>query len=100
MDGGEDGAGRWCILHGKRSEPSGGREGAVPQVPGIQCSQAPTFVSIPPWAPPVQVALLQSYEHMGRAEISCVSGCRCRTSKWDGHNPTPVSLAIMHNIQV
>ena len=30
---------------------------------------------------------LKSYEHMGQALVSCVSGCICKPTVFDGHNP-------------
>ena len=48
----------------------------------------------------MQVALLQSYEHMGIAGFTCQSCCMCKRSQFDGHNPTPVSLEVMHNVKV
>ena len=35
----------------------------------------------------INLFLLSSYEHMGQAEVTCVSGCRCEASKIDGHAP-------------
>ena len=35
----------------------------------------------------VSMSLLSSYEHMGQAEVACISGCRCDTSRIDGHVP-------------
>ena len=31
------------------------------------------------------LTLLSSYEHMGMAQISCISGCRCEKTTYDGH---------------
>jgi hypothetical protein len=33
------------------------------------------------------VTFLRSYEHMGVAEVSCVTGCLCRNYSFDGHEP-------------
>ena len=33
----------------------------------------------------ITLAVLASYQHMGQAEVSCVSGCMCQKSKIDGH---------------
>ena len=41
--------------------------------------------------PNMQVTLgighLKSYEHMGQALVSCISGCVCEPTVFDGHNP-------------
>ena len=33
------------------------------------------------------IGYLKSYEHMGQASVSCVSGCMCKQTLFDGHNP-------------
>ena len=33
----------------------------------------------------VQVAYLLSYEHMGKVQISCASGCECESAVVDAH---------------
>lgn len=33
----------------------------------------------------IGVGILRSYEHMGIAELTCVSGCECEPSLMDGH---------------
>ena len=35
----------------------------------------------------ISLSILSSYEHMGQAEVTCVSGCRCDNSTIDGHVP-------------
>lgn len=44
--------------------------------------------------PPAAVVLvfLQSYEHMGTANVSCVSGCTCTSITIDAHRKNQVSL--------
>ena len=33
------------------------------------------------------IGYLRSYEQMGQALVSCVSGCTCEPKRIDGHNP-------------
>ena len=33
----------------------------------------------------ITLAVLASYQHMGQAEVTCVSGCKCQKSKIDAH---------------
>lgn len=51
----------------------------------------------PPQASPndtavVIVTILTSYQHMGKAEFSCVAGCTCNRTVWDAHSDQPVSV--------
>ncbi|PRW61115.1 hypothetical protein C2E21_0584 [Chlorella sorokiniana] len=46
------------------------------------------------------LAYLVSYEHMGQAEVSCVSGCNCTTYKLDGHITERVSQTSMQTMEL
>ncbi|GAX84039.1 hypothetical protein CEUSTIGMA_g11463.t1 [Chlamydomonas eustigma] len=35
----------------------------------------------------IGITFLKSYEHMGVAEVSCMSGCKCANYTYDGHEP-------------
>ena len=35
----------------------------------------------------ISLTILSSYEHMGQAEVTCISGCSCDNSTIDGHVP-------------
>ena len=45
----------------------------------------------------ITLAVLASYQHMGRAEVTCVSGCQCKKSKIDGHVIDRHSVPILHS---
>ena len=34
---------------------------------------------------------LKSYEHMGQALVTCISGCTCEPTVFDGHNPATLA---------
>ena len=42
------------------------------------------------------VTFLTSYEHMGQAELSCVTGCSCNTTRFDGHALLKQSVPVIH----
>ncbi len=43
----------------------------------------------------VEIAYLKSYHHMGKALITCISGCSCEDSIIDGHQTDKVSQVRM-----
>ncbi|GLI64554.1 hypothetical protein VaNZ11_007873 [Volvox africanus] len=43
---------------------------------------------------------LRSYEHMGKAEFRCVSGCTCSSREYDGHHEEKVSQLYMARMEV
>uniref|UniRef100_A0A7S0S1A6 SGNH hydrolase-type esterase domain-containing protein n=1 Tax=Chlamydomonas leiostraca TaxID=1034604 RepID=A0A7S0S1A6_9CHLO len=45
----------------------------------------------------VEVAYLRSYEHMGQASITCVSGCKCQESTLEGHHEEQNSQLHLHH---
>lgn len=48
----------------------------------------------------VLVAHLKSYEHMGKARISCVAGCTCLPATMDGHTMNHASVTSFASITV
>eukprot|EP00879_Flechtneria_rotunda_P013806 GHRR01014419.1.p1 GENE.GHRR01014419.1~~GHRR01014419.1.p1 ORF type:complete len:272 (+),score=66.88 GHRR01014419.1:1593-2408(+) len=48
----------------------------------------------------VQVAHLKSYEHMGKALLTCVSGCECADTIIDGHHEDRTSQLKLHRVYV
>ena len=48
----------------------------------------------------VYIMHLKSYEGMGAADVTCVSGCTCGPFKLDGTWTTPASLQRMLKMQV
>ena len=40
----------------------------------------------------LELAYLKSYENMGQATISCVSGCTCEVQNLEAHHDMKVSL--------
>ena len=75
----------WTYVETDGGKP---RPGWVSTVPGSELQMAidtdfgelddPHFITL---------FFLSSYEHMGQAEVACVSGCRCDASTIDGHEP-------------
>ena len=49
----------------------------------------------------INLFLLSSYEHMGQAEVTCVSGCKCEASKINGHIPNHKhSVPMQHEFRL
>lgn len=48
----------------------------------------------------VTINHLRSYEHMGQAEVTCVSGCKCNSTIIDGHWAQKNSQLSMHRFSV
>lgn len=48
----------------------------------------------------VGVGALRSYEHMGMASITCMSGCNCPDSILQGTHPTHTSVEVWHHLAV
>lgn len=46
----------------------------------------------------IVVSYLRSYEHMGRAQLSCVSGCSCGSSVIDAYHSDHSSTAQLHEV--
>jgi hypothetical protein len=44
------------------------------------------------------LAYLKSYEHMGIAEVACMSGCQCRPRLVDAHQTQKESTTHLHNV--
>jgi len=75
------------------------KPGWVATVPGaILHLQIDTLFSGTPTdeRPQVFVTYLQSYEHMGTASISCVSGCECEAATVDANLPTEQASVPKH----
>lgn len=43
---------------------------------------------------------IQSYEHMGKALFSCVSGCTCSNVTVDGHHKVPASVSAAVHVGI
>jgi hypothetical protein len=48
----------------------------------------------------VQLAVLKSYENMGKAKVVCTSGCTCNPSIIDGHHLEKNSQILLHSFAV
>lgn len=48
----------------------------------------------------VQIAHLRSFAHMGWAEVSCLSGCQCAASRFNGHCEEKKSVLVLHRLFV
>lgn len=48
----------------------------------------------------IVVSYLRSYEHMGRAQLSCVAGCSCNASVIDAHHSDRSSVVQLHEVAV
>ncbi len=48
----------------------------------------------------VEVAHLKSYEGMGIAEVTCLSGCMCKPSRMNCSIDNKVSLVSLHEVMV
>ena len=48
----------------------------------------------------LQVGHLKSYEHMGTAEVACVSGCSCEPMVFDGNIWERVSQSYFVDMRV
>jgi hypothetical protein len=53
-----------------------------------------------PTGPDVVVTFLKSYEHMGRATVTCVSGCSCDVSEIEAHHDDKTSISGLHAFPV
>jgi len=56
--------------------------------------------ALPPGMSALVVGFLRSYEHMGRASLTCVKGCNCAPTVIDAHNPETVSVLELHEVPV
>ena len=75
----------WIYVETDGGKP---RPGWVSTIPGSELQMAidtdfgeqdgPHFITL---------FFLSSYEHMGQAEVTCISGCKCDASIIDGHVP-------------
>ncbi len=50
--------------------------------------------------PEIVLTFLKSYEHMGRANVTCSSGCCCEESSIEAHHEDKTSIAGMHVFSV
>lgn len=48
----------------------------------------------------VVVSFLKSYEHMGQADLSCVSGCECQATTVDAHHTDRISVTVTATLKV
>lgn len=63
-------------------------------------SRTPNLRTPNPLPPAVFFHHLRSYEHMGVALFSCVSGCACAPTEVDGHHAEKVSQLYMVVLEV
>lgn len=56
--------------------------------------------SDPSWGTVVRLGHLKSYEHMGIAQVGCVTGCACAQTQFDGHQLARNSLLHYHSFLV
>ena len=52
------------------------------------------------WPRQIVVGFLRSYQHMGRAAVTCVSGCVCRPSTIDAHDAHKSSTLKLHEVEI
>ena len=70
------------------------------QQPQPQGGVASSSGSVLPELVSVQIGHLKSYEKHGVASVSCVSGCRCNTTRMDGHHEIRHSQTFLHPMLV
>jgi hypothetical protein len=71
------------VSHGNIVKPQSGWL-ALLQVNTAGCPDPSTMVTL-------GIGHLKSYERMGQALVSCVSGCTCNPTVFDGHNPASLA---------
>ena len=52
------------------------------------------------WPLQVVIGYLRSYQHMGRANVTCVKGCTCFPSTIDAHSSEKMSVLRLHELIV
>ena len=52
------------------------------------------------WGTVVRLAHLKSYERMGAGDVTCVQGCKCEPSRFDGHHEVRNSQVHHHSFVV